>query len=555
MFNPTACFAAFLLSFLPPQTIRDIQVTPLPGTFGPVPEARLGGENVLMILLDDLGLEQLKMYDLSFGPDEIPQPRTEFLDSLREQGILFHNAYVNPLCSPTRAQTLTGRHGFRTGLGKAASGSTTPDDFAISTDNVFVAELIREHHGAAYGRGFFGKWHVAGRSSDNDCDAVFPDNRGFELIEGQTKNNQGSHADFGELDHFHWEKIDASTADDPVCPDKTTVPDPTTAPLAVAHWSATANRQDALAWIGDQARPWFAYVAFNPPHEPLHVPGFALLSKSTRNRMRRLGYSLGQPPNTSLGDPEAQQQEVYRSMVEAVDTEVGRLIAGLDPEDYKRTTVIVMGDNGTPGQRLPSELNGTSVPPKQGKRGIYELGTRVPLIVKGPHVPTTDMPAGGWDAYGLVSGVDIWRTVANLAGVTDTEIDAILTAKGAPSVDSLSFLGLIEDPTSTGSREFAYCEEFSFNGDPAAGCGEYATMRRALNAVFDETWCSGHYKYVWKEFDDGTTVEELYNLDDDWLEANDLFPPALGSADEAAYLELAAEMVAIHATTTVEICQ
>lgn len=543
---------ALLLALAPPQvTIKSQQVEPLPGTYVQASRPRLDRDNVLLILLDDLGLEQLKMYAMTYAPGEVPPPTTKYMDRLREEGILFHNTYVNPLCSPTRAQTLTGRHGFRTGIGKAIRSSTTPDDFAISTDHVFVAELLEEHYGRHYARGFFGKWHAAGRSSDNDCDAVFPDNRGFEVIRGQTRNNQGLDPDLGEMHHFRWLKVSAEAGDAPVCPDLTTVPDPVTEPLVVGHWSPTVNRKDAVTWIRAQNRPWFAYVGFNPPHEPLHVPGFALLSRPTRNRMRRLGYSLGQPPNTSLGDPDAQEQEVYRSMIEAVDTEIGRLLAGLGPDEYGRTHVIVMGDNGTPGKRMPSELNDTLVPPKQGKRSIYELGTRVPLIVRGPRVPTASVPAGGWDAHGLVSAVDVWRTVANLAGMTDAQIDAILTAKGAPAVDSVSFVDLIDDPTADGARGFAYCEEFAFNGEPGTGCGEYATMRRAINGVFT----SGHYKYVWKEFDDGTVVEELYNLDGDWLETDDLFPPAVGSADETAYLELAAEMVAIHPTTTVEICQ
>jgi arylsulfatase A-like enzyme len=556
MLNTIAITSTALLFLASPQvTIESMQVAPMPGTFGPAPQDRLKGENVLLILLDDLGIEQLKMYDMSYAGGEIPPPRTQYMDLLRERGILFHNTYVNPLCSPTRAMTLTGRYGFRTGLGKAARGNTTPDDFAISTDNVFVSQLIKEHYGDSYARGFFGKWHIAGHGEENNCDAVFPENRGFQVIEGQTKNNQGNHPDLGPQNHYRWVKVTASEDDSPVCPDKGTVPDPTTAPLEGEHWSPDINRTDAVDWINSQIRPWFAYVAFNPPHEPLHVPSFALMSKPTRNRMRRLGYSLGQPPNTSLGDPEAQKQEVFRSMIEGVDTEIGRLIFGMAPDDYARTTVIVMGDNGTTGARVPGELNGTTVPVKQGKRGVYELGTRVPLIVSGPHVPTAGMPVEGWDAYGLVSGVDIWHTVANLAGITDAEIDAIMVAKGAPAVDSMSFLPIIEDPSSSGDREFAYCEEFAFNGDPGGGCGDFATMRRAINARFDERWGTGHYKYVWKEFDDGSVVEELYNLDDDWLEESDLFPPAIGSVDETAYLELSAEMVAIHPDTTIEICQ
>jgi arylsulfatase A-like enzyme len=531
-----------------------LKKVPTPGL---APRRRLDRPNILFVLLDDLGIEQLEMYGLEYDPGDIPPPKTQWMDALREQGILFTNAYVDPLCSPTRSVTLTGRYGFRTGLGKAATAATTPDDFAISDDNEFVAQLIEDVYGASFARGFFGKWHLTGKDDANDCDAVFPTNRGFEVFQGQMRNNQGTDPDLGSMSHFRWRKVSTSVGDEPVCPTTETVPADPEDPIAVADWSATVNRVDAGAWMNAQERPFFAYVAYNPPHEPLSVPGFALLSKSTRNRMRRLGYSPGQPPNTSLGDPDAQEQEVYRAMVEAVDTEVGRLLAELDPQTYANTMVIVMDDNGTPGDRIPSTLNGTSVPSKQGKRGVYELGTRVPLIVSGPLVPS-GAPTGGWTADGLVAGVDVWRTIADLAGITDQQIAAILDTKGAPDVDSVSFVPIIEDPSDPGHREYAYCEEFAYNGVPNGGCGTYATMRRAINKVFDESWGSGHYKYVWKEFDDHTVVEELYRLDgpdNDWLEQSDLYPPAPGTEEEQAYLALKAEMQAIYPDTTVEICQ
>src|SRR5262245_49657108 len=74
-----------------------------------------GQPNIVLIVLDDVGLDELGAF-CSVAP-ELQPPCTPNVDALAARGVLFRQAYASPLCSPTRAQTLTGRYGFRTGIG------------------------------------------------------------------------------------------------------------------------------------------------------------------------------------------------------------------------------------------------------------------------------------------------------------------------------------------------------------------------------------------------------------------------------------------------------
>jgi len=93
--------------------------------------------NIVLILADDMGVDLIGAYGESADPACTPN-----LDLLADEGLLFRNAWSNPTCSPSRAQVLTGRYGFRTGIGDAITGpqelnplkvpSTTSARFATS---------------------------------------------------------------------------------------------------------------------------------------------------------------------------------------------------------------------------------------------------------------------------------------------------------------------------------------------------------------------------------------------------------------------------------------
>ncbi|NOR76051.1 MAG: sulfatase-like hydrolase/transferase, partial [Draconibacterium sp.] len=84
-------------------------------------EQSLAQKNVLLIIADDLGIDYSPNYN---SPLDLPP--TPNLDKLIEEGILFENVWVNPLCSPTRSSILFGKYGFRTGVGAPVGGAGKP---------------------------------------------------------------------------------------------------------------------------------------------------------------------------------------------------------------------------------------------------------------------------------------------------------------------------------------------------------------------------------------------------------------------------------------------
>ena len=104
---------------------------------------------------------------------------------------------------------------------------------------------------------------------------------------------------------------------------------------------------DAVAWIDAQGiKPWFCWMGFNAAHSPFHTPPADLAPEG--------GYS------SNSGNA----SENYINMLEALDTEIKRLLESVDLE---RTNVILIGDNGTPSRIAQSPFNN-----EHSKGTIYE---------------------------------------------------------------------------------------------------------------------------------------------------------------------------------------
>src|SRR5262249_14087390 len=109
---------------------------------------------VLVVVGDDMGVDRVGAYH------EVPEPgHTPRIDQLAAKGVLFRNAWSSPVCSPTRAGVLTGRHAFRTGIGQplayeiAASG-------ALSLRETLLPEVLK-HAATPWHSVALGKWHLA----------------------------------------------------------------------------------------------------------------------------------------------------------------------------------------------------------------------------------------------------------------------------------------------------------------------------------------------------------------------------------------------------------
>ena len=131
-------------------------------------------------------------------------------------------------------------------------------------------------------------------------------------------------------------------------------------------------------------------------------------------------------------------------MLEALDTELGRLLAGIDPAVLAETIVFVVGDNGTAAQATTPPFD-----PDHAKNTVFEGGINVPFFVSGPGIPA------GAECEGLVNLTDLLATVAELTG-------------GGPvtAEDSVSIVPYFSDPTQASLRPWIYSERME---SPIAG--------------------------------------------------------------------------------------
>ncbi len=369
------------------------QSTPAPAT------------NVLVVVLDDWGVDMFA--PAGVHPDA---PALPVLEGLANEGVYFAHAYAAPTCSPTRSQILTGRYSFRTGIGEPiAQWQSVP---ALAFDEVTLAEVLESAAPRPVATSAIGKWHLGSLAVG---DADHPNLQGFDWFEGT----------LGNL--FFGQRYD----------DYTKVTNGVSQTSTV--YATTEQVDDALERIAAMPQPWLMCLAFNAPHQPFHAPPASLHS-----------YALS-------GDPNATPNAHYKAAMEALDTELGRLLDSMPAAVRANTTILVIGDNGTPNEAVtPPAVDG------QNKGSLFEGGVRVPLIVAGKHVA---QPGRTSDA--LVHSVDLFATVAELF---DTDFRA--GVGDARPIDSVSFAELLRDPSAPPTRADLFHERFSPNGPgPYVGRG------------------------------------------------------------------------------------
>ncbi|MCH7870223.1 MAG: sulfatase-like hydrolase/transferase, partial [Planctomycetes bacterium] len=229
----------------------------------------------------------------------------------------------------------------------------------------------------------------------------------------------------------------------------------------------------------EMPQPWFMWLAYNAAHKPLHVPPAHL-----HNQLEPAGNAV----------------LMYAAMVEALDTEIGRLLASIEPARLANTTIIFLGDNGHVRSVVPPPYD-----KYPGKGTVYEGGINVPFIVTGPVVPRSSR---GRTSSALVNTTDVYRTVADIAGVDLADV-----FPPRYKVDSVSLLPLLADPDRTpAARRYAYAERFRPNG-----AGPYELRQRAIR--------DGRWKLIRRLVpnSDPPFKDQLFDLDN--------APPALDGDD------------------------
>lgn len=288
-----------------------------------------GGENqsapnILFIISDDQGIDASSQYAFS---DDLPFTPT--IDQLANAGVVFDNAWATPACTTTRATIITGKYGFNSGV--------TFVPAVLSDEHQILQSYINENSDHNYASAVFGKWHLGGGGNG----AVdHPNTVGVDYYAGNVSNVS---------DYNNWSlTINGETQ-------------------TSTEYHTTAITNLAIDWIEQQTTPWFTWLAYSAPHSPFHLPPSNLHTRTLSGTDE---------------DIAANPRDYYLSAIEAMDTEIGRLLVNLPEQVRDNTVIIFMGDNGTPRRIIDT----THFASTHAKGSLYEGGVAVPLVVSGKGV-------------------------------------------------------------------------------------------------------------------------------------------------------------------------
>lgn len=307
--------------------------------------------NVVVILTDDQGWG-----DLSLNGNT--QLRTPNIDSLGTGGARFDRFFVQPVCSPTRAEFLTGRYHPRGGVRGVSTGGER-----LNLDESTIAEAFAA---AGYATGCFGKWHNGTQYP------YHPNGRGFAEYYGFTSGHWGDYFS-PPLDH----NGKAVTGKGFLADDLTDH----------AIEFVTTNRE----------KPFFCYLAYNTPHSPMQVPD----KYWDRFKDKPLKQFATLKQKEDVGHTRA-----ALAMCENLDDNIGRLLKALDAAKVADDTIVVFfHDNGPNGWRWNGGM--------KGRKGTTdEGGVRSPLLVRWPKgiKPGTVVKP-------ITGAIDLLPTLCELTGV------------------------------------------------------------------------------------------------------------------------------------------
>ncbi|MCI0682507.1 MAG: sulfatase-like hydrolase/transferase [Gemmataceae bacterium] len=279
--------------------------------------------NIVVILSDDQGWGDLS----ASGNKNLSTPN---LDALARSGASFERFYVQPVCSPTRAEFLTGRYHPRTGVRSVTTGLER-----MNLGEITIAQLLRA---LGYRTGAFGKWHNGSQWP------YHPNARGFEEYYGFTSGHWGEYFDPPLERNGKPVRGNGYIADD-----------------------FTDKAVDFIAQ--HRAEPFFCYVAYNTPHSPFCVPD------EDWNRFK------DRPIGQRADDVKKEDLNVTRcalAMCENLDRNVGRILAKLDELKLAENTIVIFFcDNGPNSFRWNGGMRGR-------KGSTDEGGVRSPCFVRWP---------------------------------------------------------------------------------------------------------------------------------------------------------------------------
>ncbi len=408
--------------------------------------------NFLLIVVDDMGYSDCE----PFG-GEI---RTPNLAKLAQEGVRFRHFYASSLCAPTRSLLMTGVDNHLNGLGvmppmHCMNQFMKPGyEGTLNAGVATIAELLGD---AGYFTCMAGKWHLGKNEGQR------PEHRGFQRVFSFLGGGASHFSDAralapSEQPHTVYDDEGRDV----------------TGELPADFYSTTCYTDKMIEFLRarPQGRPFFGYLAYTAPHDPLQVPdawldryqgaydgGYPAMKEARHRRMKELGLIQQEmeinpgteqfAPWESLSEEEqrgqARKMEICAAMVEMLDEGIGKVMAHLRASgDYEDTLIVFMSDNGANPKEphfysnlTPAEIDARFDNRREnmGRRGSFisiggawaqacntplsyfklttaEGGVQVPLIVRGPGVERRGVVTDQ-----LLHVTDVLPTLLDFAGV------------------------------------------------------------------------------------------------------------------------------------------
>lgn len=308
--------------------------------------------NIVIFLADDQGWG-----DLSCNGNTML--KTPNIDSLAKNGVRLDRFYVCPVCSPTRAEFLTGRYHPRTGVRGVSTGLER-----LNLDEKTLADSCKN---AGYATAAFGKWHNGSQWP------YHPNARGFDEYYGFTSGHWGEYID-PPLEHNG-------------------------VPVRGKGFTVDDFTSHAIDFIEkNSAKPFLVYLPYNTPHSPFIVP------KPFWNNFKDKAI----PQRGVEGDREdIDVTRAVLAMCENIDVNVGRVLSKIENLGIKENTIVLyFSDNGPNSFRFNGGMKGR-------KGSTDEGGVRSPGFISWPG----KLPAGKTVAQ-ICGAIDILPTLLSLSGIS-----------------------------------------------------------------------------------------------------------------------------------------
>lgn len=420
--------------------------------------------NFVFFLVDDLGWADVGCFGSKFH-------ETPHIDALADSGMRFTNGYAAcPVCSPTRASIMTGRHPVRVDITDWIPGRRITSDYAkfqhindrdnLALKEVTLAEALKSH---GYQTFFAGKWHLGDRGH-------WPTDQGFDINIGGNRKGSPPGGYYAP-----WTN-------------------PTLTATHDGEYLTERLTSESIKFLQERSadKPFLLFLSYYNVHAPI-TP----YKKRVEHYREKAAQDFTAPTPERIeheGRTRMRQDNpAYASMVAAVDDSVGSILSTLEEQGLSDNTVVIFfSDNGGLSTLAPRR-NGyaptCNSPLRAGKGWLYEGGIREPLIVRAPGVT---QPASTCDTP--VISMDFFPTLLELAG---------LPALPDKHVDGVSLVPLLRGKKSVGQRELVWHYPHYHGSTWTPGA-----------AIRDGDWkliTLYHYNDV-----------ELYNLADDPGERNDL---------------------------------